>query len=77
MKRSIFDLLNSKDVSLPGDVNEKQTLKLEDYLSPKILNVKSYSQDDSFVVDEVDFNNVNLDETIYNNINSDIYLLIN
>ena len=53
--------------SLPEKLKEKESIKIDDYLSPEILSVKSYSQDDSLVINDVDLNSDNLDESIYNN----------
>ena len=64
---------NIDENDLLSTENKKQdVLKIDDYLSPDILDVKSYSSSDSLVVNDVDLNTVNLDETIYDNLNSNI-----
>ena len=66
------DFVKEDDDRLSIDKEDKKTVEIEDYLSSKILDIKTYSENDSLVSDDIDLTDINLDESLYNNINSNI-----
>ena len=69
--------LEVSNIDLKEDVSKKETsaedvIKIDDYLSSNILDVKSYSDgDDNFIDENNDISN-ELDDSVYKNLNSEI-----